>query len=75
MSREHLAHEFHAEASTVLDELLPEDRRAALKAEMKDPETAEAVLYDYMAPWGYRVVVQQVPNYQEALILCQPKPM
>ena len=51
----------HAEeAKTVLDKLVPEDEQLSLKQGMADVK-GESVLYDYMAPWVYRVVVPQEP--------------
>lgn len=70
MSREKVAEVFRKEAKTVLDELIPQDRSKLLYNNPKGV-APEAVLYDYMAPWGYRVVVQQVPDYSKALAMCR----
>ncbi|KIM98634.1 hypothetical protein OIDMADRAFT_56981 [Oidiodendron maius Zn] len=70
VSHEELVEVFRNEAKVVLDELLPHNRSEMLSGK-PDGEAVEAVLYDYMAPWGYRVVVQQVPDYLKALVMYQ----
>ena len=60
LSRMTQANKFADEARTVLDELVPKDEQLNLRHGMAGVE-GEAVLYDYMAPWGYRVVVPQEP--------------
>lgn len=58
MSRDDQANLFASEAKAVLDELVPlPQQRDLMNGRLG--EAKEAVAYDYMAPWGYRVVVNQ----------------
>ncbi|KAG4415580.1 hypothetical protein IFR04_011300 [Cadophora malorum] len=69
IGRTEIAELFYKEAKAVLDELMPKDVSELMSGSFES-SPAEAILYDYMAPWGYRVVVHQVPDYVKALDIC-----
>lgn len=60
LSRADHAELFASEAKVVLDELVTQEEQKAL-LEGHDGDAREAVVYDFMAPWGYRVIVDQRP--------------
>lgn len=70
MSRSDVAALFRNEAIAVRDELLPLSQQQALLSGTATGEAKDAILFNYMAPWGYRVVVQQIPDYLTALSMC-----
>ena len=55
-----LAYIFTTEAKAVLDNLVTQEQQMKL-LEGREGETREAVAYEYMVPWGYRIVVHQQP--------------